>query len=157
KGFSVTANLLTTRTVFDQTGPLVVGLSEDVDWCRRATALGHRLVYEDTLAVSHPTRPDWPALAKKWHRTTLEGFHLHGASPKGRVTWALRAVAVSLSWAAHLPKVWRASQLSGGEKRAATAMLIRLRLARALWMLGQALKPGPDPANPAPSRPGAAE
>ena len=117
---------------------MVVGLSEDVDWCRRATAKGHRLVYDDALAVAHPTRSDWAALAKKWHRTTLEGYHLNGTSAAARAKWAARALAVSLSWVAHLPKVARDGRLSGREKAAAAGMLIRLRLARAVWMLGQA-------------------
>lgn len=38
KGFSVTANLVTARATFEQVGPMVVGLSEDVDWCRRAVS-----------------------------------------------------------------------------------------------------------------------
>lgn len=140
KGFSVTANLLTTRAVFMDVGDLIVGLSEDVDWCRRATARGHALVYADDLVVAHPTRRDWPALVKKWRRTTLEGFHLHGTGPRARLTWALRAGAVLGSIPVHLPKVLRSDRLaSGTERRRAARMLLRLRTARAGWMLGQAL------------------
>ncbi|MCA8882274.1 MAG: glycosyltransferase family 2 protein [Rhodobacteraceae bacterium] len=139
KGFSVTANLLTTRAVFDDTGPLIVGLSEDVDWCRRATAKGHALAYADTLRVSHPTRTDWAALSRKWRRTTLEGFHLNGTGPAARARWALRALAVAASGLAHLPRVLTSDRLAGpGEKLAAAGMLMRLRTARAVWMLGQA-------------------
>ncbi|MBE3639508.1 glycosyltransferase family 2 protein [Mangrovicoccus algicola] len=140
KGFSVTANLLTSRAVFEETGPMVVGLSEDMDWCFRARAKGHALVYRDELAVSHPTRQDWPALAKKWRRTTLEGFHLNGTSASGRAKWALRAVAVAASGPLHLPKVLGAERLSGQEKLRGAGTLLRLRAARAGWMLGQALR-----------------
>jgi GT2 family glycosyltransferase len=35
KGFSVTANLLTRRDVFEAVGPFRAGLSEDLDWCQR--------------------------------------------------------------------------------------------------------------------------
>lgn len=139
-GFSVTANLLTTRAVFADTGPLVVGLSEDVDWCRRATAKGHRLAYAEALRVSHPTRGDWEALARKWRRTTLEGFHLNGTDPAARAKWAARALAVAASGFAHQPKVLGSAKLSGSEKLAAAGMLLRLRLARAGWMLGQAAR-----------------
>ena len=140
KGFSVTANLLTSRAVFADTGPMIVGLSEDMDWCFRATAKGHGLVYSDALAVSHPTRQDWTALAKKWRRTTLEGFHLNGTSAAARAKWALRGLAVAASGPAHLPKVLRSERLSGSEKLRAAATLLRLRAARAGWMLGQALR-----------------
>lgn len=139
KGFSVTANLLTSRAVFVDVGDLIVGLSEDVDWCRRATAKGYSLVYADTLRVSHPTRPDWPALVKKWRRTTLEGFHLNGTTPAARAKWALRAVAVAGSAVVHLPKLLASDQLaSGTERRRAALTLLRLRAARAGWMLRQA-------------------
>lgn len=141
KGFSVTANLLTTRAVFEDVGPLIVGLSEDMDWCFRATAKGHSLIYADDLAVSHPTRQDWPALAKKWKRTTLEGFHLNGTSPGARVKWLLRAGVILASGPAHLPRVLGSDKLaSKTERRRGAATLLRLRAARALWMLGQALR-----------------
>ncbi|MBM7068989.1 glycosyltransferase family 2 protein [Actibacterium sp. 188UL27-1] len=140
KGFSVTANLVTTRSVFDRTGPLIVGVSEDLEWCQRATAKGARLVYADTLKVSHPTRIDWPALRKKWLRTTQEAFQLQPANAAGRLKWVLRAAAMPLSIAAHTPKVLRHPALRGAtERRAALATLARLRLTRAAWMLRQSL------------------
>ncbi|WP_108258482.1 glycosyltransferase family 2 protein [Mangrovicoccus ximenensis] len=141
KGFSVTANLVTSRAVFERTGPMVVGLSEDMDWCFRARAKGHALVYRGELAVPHPTRQDWPALAKKWRRTTLEGFHRNGTSAAARSKWALRALAVAVSGPAHLPKVLGSQKLRDGtERRRAAVTLLRLRSARALWMVGQALR-----------------
>lgn len=139
KGFSVTANLLTSRAVFDAVGPLVVGLSEDMDWCFRATAKGYPPVYADDLVVAHPTRPDWPALARKWRRTTAEGFQLNGTSGAARAKWALRALAVLASGPAHLPKLLASPKLSGpGERARGAATLLRLRAARAGWMLAQA-------------------
>jgi len=70
KGFSVTANLITTRAIFEDVGEFIVGVSEDLDWCQRATGKGYGLIYADALRVAHPTRTDWPALAKKWRRLT---------------------------------------------------------------------------------------
>lgn len=139
KGFSVTANLLTTRAVFDATGPMVVGLSEDVDWCRRATACGHVLAYNDALVVAHPTRQDWPALSKKWRRTTHEMYHSAGTSPKARVKWGIRALAMVASILPHIPQIFTNDRLSGTERWRALSMLIRLRLSRAFWMLQQAV------------------
>lgn len=139
KGFSVTANLLTTRAVFEDVGPLIVGLSEDIEWCLRATAKGHALIYAEDLRVRHPTRQDWPAIERKWRRTTAEMFQLHGTRPARRLLWALRAGAVFASGPVHLPRVARAPALSdAGERWRAAAMLLRLRATRAVWMLGQA-------------------
>ncbi|ABV95854.1 glycosyl transferase family 2 (plasmid) [Dinoroseobacter shibae DFL 12 = DSM 16493] len=140
KGFSVTANLLTSRTVFDRTGPFINALSEDLDWCRRAVATGAPLVYEDALAVAHPTRQDWPALRKKWLRLTEEGFATHGTNLPARASWALRAGAVLVSGPAHLPKVLHHDALSAVEKRRGAVTLLRLRGSRAVWMLRQALR-----------------
>ncbi|WP_246831444.1 glycosyltransferase family 2 protein [Pseudotabrizicola formosa] len=141
KGFSVTANLLTRRDVFEATGPFIHGLSEDLDWCRRATALGYRLVYAPELRVSHPSRGDWPALARKWRRLTEEGFGVNGQGGIARAKWGLRALAMPLSSLAHLPRVLTSPALSGpGERLGAAATLVRLRVLRMVWMLGQALR-----------------
>ena len=140
KGFSVTANLVTTRAVFDRTGPLIVGVSEDLEWCQRATAKGAKLAYEDALRVSHPTRTDWPALRRKWLRTTQEAFQLQPTNTAGRLKWTLRAAMMPLSILAHTPKVLRHPALrSATERRAALGTLVRLRLTRAAWMLRQSL------------------
>lgn len=139
KGFSGTGNLLTRRDVFADVGPFVPGLSEDVDWCRRARAKGYRLIHAPDLRVGHPSRNDWPALRRKWRRLTEEAFGLHGQGGAARLLWALRAALMPVSIAAHLPRILRDGRLSGpGERLAATGMLIRLRLIRAVWMLRQA-------------------
>lgn len=141
KGFSGTGNLLTRRDVFLATGPFRNGLSEDLDWCRRATAKGFKLVYADSLKVLHPSRGDWTALARKWRRLVDEGFGVNGNSPVARLKWALRALAMPASILVHLPKVLRHPALRDNlERRRALATLIRLRLLRMVWMLGQALR-----------------
>lgn len=138
KGFSVTANLLTHRPVFDEIGGFRPGLSEDLEWCRRATAAGYRLVHEDALRVAHPTRRDWPALRKKWHRLTQEAWGLERQDLRGRVLWAVRALAMPVSILAHAPRILRHSGLTAREKARGLATLARLRVRRAGWMLAQA-------------------
>lgn len=133
KGFSVTANLITSRATFEATGPFVVGVSEDLEWCRRATAAGHRLVYDADLAVSHPTRSDWPALAKKWRRLTAEEFGLQ----QGRMRWIAKALAMPISALAHAPRVLSHPALTRHEKARALVTLVRLRSARMVWMLSR--------------------
>lgn len=137
KGFSVTANLVTTRDVFTATGPFVVGLSEDVDWCRRAVLGGARLHYCADLRVTHPTRSDWPALRRKWRRMTEEAFELHMQS-RNRLGWLVRAAAMLPSALVHIPKILKHPGLNGaGERLRAMATLVRLRGRRSAWMLVQ--------------------
>lgn len=139
QGFSVTANLITSRSVFDATGPFRPGVSEDRDWCLRAGAKGFGLVYDDALRVSHPTRSDWKALVKKWKRLSSEGFHLAGTGPMQRIKWAVRAVAVALSAIAHMPKVMMHPDLSSTTERVrGLTTLFRIRLWRAGYMFWQA-------------------
>lgn len=139
KGFSVTANLLTSRAIFNDVGPLIVGLSEDIDWCWRAGAKGYKLVYADDLIVLHPTRSDWPDLVKKTRRLTNELFHLNGTAPAARAKWALRAVAVLLSAPIHLLALLRSPRLAGGQDRMRGAgTLLRMRALRFAWMMRQA-------------------
>lgn len=139
-GFSVTANLVTSRKVFEDVGPFRGGMSEDMDWCFRARDKGYRIVYADQMAVRHPTRSDWAALTGKWRRITREMFHLNGTSPAKRLKWLAR---IALIVGAALPyslRIWRSDRLTGaGEKLRATLTLWRLHVTRAGWMLRQVL------------------
>lgn len=144
-GFSASANLVTTRAVFETTGPFRAGVSEDKDWSQRAVAAGFQLRYDNALAVTHPSRQDWAALVRKWRRINAEGFGLVAGSARGRLGWGLRGLAMPLSILAHAPRILRHSTLTGVEKRRALATLARLRLMRCGWMLGQALRGAPAP------------
>ena len=139
KQFSVTANLLTWRSVFDATGPFRAGVSEDVDWCHRAVGAGYKLTYNADLAVMHPTRQDWPALERKWRRMCREAFELSGRGPLKRLLWTARSVAVLGSVAIHLPKLFLSRRLETfGERLRGVATLIKLRSVRCYWMVRQA-------------------
>ena len=140
KGFSVTANLLTTRAVFEATGPFRPGLSEDADWCWRATATGAALAYDPALRVRHPSRSDWTALKKKWRRLTDESWGLKGRGLGARAGWVARAGAVCASGVVDLRRVLGHPELSGAEKMRGAATLLRLRALRAVWMTVQALR-----------------
>jgi GT2 family glycosyltransferase len=143
QGFAVTANLATTRRIFEAVGDFRVGLSEDKDWCQRAVRAGFTLVYVDAMAVSHPTRSDWPALRKKWLRLTEESFALHLADGGSRGSWGLRAAAVLLSAVPHSVKVWASPKLGGaGERLRGMGTLFRQRIVRAGWMVRQSVSQG---------------
>ena len=137
--FSVTANMLVPREVFERVGPFDGSRAEDFDWGRRAHALGIALHFEPRLRVAHPTRADWPALRRKWRRMTSEGFFAHGTDFRGRLTWGLRSLAILASVLLHLPRVLRHRALSRRERLAAAATLVRLRALRCAWTLRQAL------------------
>lgn len=140
KGFSGSGNLVTRRDVFAATGPFIHGLSEDLDWCRRATAKGYRLAYDDTMRVGHPSRTDWPALHRKWRRLSQESFGVNGNAPLQRLAWAGRALLMPVSVMAHIPRILRHPDLrDGGERFRAITTLIRVRMVRMGWMLQQAL------------------
>ena len=139
KGFSVTANLLTRRAVFEDVGPFRPGMSEDLDWCARARARGWRLGYDEALRVAHPSRADWPALRRKWRRLTEETYGLGGGDLRARAAWGARALLMPASAVAHLPRVLRHPDLRPAERARAAGTLARLRLSRAAWMLRQAM------------------
>ncbi|MDB5661567.1 MAG: glycosyltransferase [Cypionkella sp.] len=140
KGFSVTANLLTRRDVFQAVGPFVPGLSEDLDWCHRARDLDYKLTCAEDLRVAHPSRSDWAALRRKWLRLTQEEFGVNGSTFKRRLRWGLKALAMPASIFVHAPKLLFSPRLGGvNERLAGLATLIRLRLRRCGWMLRQTL------------------
>lgn len=140
KGFTGAGNLVTTRQVFDDVGPFLNGVSEDLEWSQRAVEKGYDLIYVDDLVVSHPTRSDWQALKRKWRRMTDEAFQLAQVRPLGRLKWALRALAMPLSIFAHAPRILRHPGLrSGRERILALLTLVRQRLLRMVWMLKQSL------------------
>lgn len=130
-------NLVLPRTVFEGTGGFLPAVSEDKEWSQRAASKGYKLDFEDEFAVGHPSRQDWTALRRKWERLTVEAFLLREEAGQGRLGWALKALAMPLSALAHVPKVLRADGLSGGDKLRALATLLRIRMARMIWMLRQ--------------------
>ncbi len=140
QGFTGAGNMITRRDVFDAVGPFRGERAEDVDWSRRAVAMGFRLLYEDTLVVAHPSRSDWPALRAKWRRTTREMCATNGDHPRGRLRLAVRALAMPASVLVHLPRVLFSPNLASlGERLRGAATLARLRLQRMIWMLRQAV------------------
>ncbi len=132
--FTVTANLFTRRSIFDKVGGfLATGVSEDVEWCHRATAAGYRLGYKGDVIVRHPARPDWPALCKMTRRMDMEMFKLRVTSNVARIQWVLRILFYPLSAVAHTPKVLWSPNITGlGQRIGALIVLYRIRLLRSV-------------------------
>lgn len=131
RGFTVTANLLMERKVFDAVGGFRAGVSEDVEWCRRATRAGFRLGYASEAIISHPARRNWIELIKKWRRLTHEMYMLSIDEGRGRIAWFVR------SWLVLASPLWNARVVlssrelhSAAERRGALAVLFALRIWR---------------------------
>lgn len=130
-GFTVTANLFCPRTLFDRVGGFRNGVSEDLEWCRRATSAGYRIGYAERAVVGHPARRDWKELVRKWSRINAETYALNATGTGARVRWALRTLALPLSIVGHAPRVLRSRAIGGlGNRVRAMLTLVRLRLWR---------------------------
>ncbi|MBF9233915.1 glycosyltransferase [Microvirga sp. BT350] len=138
KGFSVSANLLTWRHVFQDVGDFRPGVSEDVDWCHRARKRKFYLIYDSSVLVTHPTRANMNELRKKWRRVVCESFELQAGLPFPRVRWAVRAGLVLASPMLDLRKLILSNRLRTPKERAAGIIaLFYLRALRAGWMVRQ--------------------
>ncbi|MEO8811348.1 MAG: glycosyltransferase [Caulobacteraceae bacterium] len=128
KGFSVSANLFCPAALFAAVGGFRAGVSEDVEWCRRATAAGYRLGYAPRAVVGHPARRTWPELRAKWRRTNAESRRLMEERPGGRLRWFLRCLVLPASAVVHTPRTLFSPSLPGVRSRlGALGMLYRLR------------------------------
>ena len=127
-GYSTTANMFVAREVFTKVGLFRAVVSEDVDWGKRATALGLRLRYVGDAVVSHPARREWSDLIGKWRRMTRESYALALEHPWGKLRWFARSWLILLSPLVHFLVVLRCDELPtlDGRLRAIGA-LIRLR------------------------------
>ncbi len=137
KRFAVTANLFARREAAMAIGPFAHGVAEDVDWCRRARALGFRLAFNARSIIGHPARRTWIELARKWDRLVAERWNGYGARGlAGRTLWAGLAAATALSAAPHLITVLTTRRLKRLRDRAAAAgVLVRIRWRRARRMI----------------------
>jgi GT2 family glycosyltransferase len=137
KGFTGSGNLFVPRKIFDAVGGFGTGVSEDVDWSRRAISKGYRLGYAPAAMVSHPARRNWNELRRKWERINRESFALEQQAPGGRLRWLARTMLLPASAVAHTPRVLRSPRLRNPRERAGA--LAVLFLCRA-WRFGDALK-----------------
>jgi glycosyltransferase involved in cell wall biosynthesis len=128
KGFTVTANMFVWRNVFPRVGFFRVGLPEDVDWGRRAAALGFRLRYAADVVVEHPARRDWAGLIRKWRLTTSNHYALARQTPFGRLRFFGRSWLILISPVIHIPVALCSGKLRTFDERLkAISILIRLR------------------------------
>ena len=144
-GFTGTGNLFVPRAVFDRVGPFGAGMSEDMEWCFRARSRGFRIGYAERAVVGHPARQTWAELRGRWVRMISEHYGLALMRPGGRLTFALKALAMPLSVLPHAVKVLASDRLPNARARLeAIGVLARLRLWRTgrMLLLASGMAPG---------------
>ncbi len=139
KKFSVTANLLVSRKIFNKVGDFKAEVSEDTEWCLRLVKHQIPLEYQAQLIVSHPTRNNWSELKRKWRRITDESYALFRDQNASNAKWVVRAFIVLLSGPAHIQKILSTNQLTKSEKVKAALTLLKLRTLRSIWMIKQSI------------------
>lgn len=141
KGFTGAGNLFCPRVLFEAVGGFRTGVSEDLEWSRRAVAAGYRLGYASDAVVGHPARRSWSELTRKWRRLNAETFGLSQGLKGRRLRWALRTLALPASAVAHTPKVLASPKLHTPRQRLdALAVLYAIRawrMADAFALLAQ--------------------
>ena len=138
KQFSVTANLGMAASIFAQVGPFGgIEIAEDLDWGRRAHALGFTTRYVPQMLVWHPARNNFDALARKWQRHIRHDWQAAGGQASAR--WWLKALALALSGPVEALRLLTSDRLQGaGNRWRGIGVLLRLRLFRATEMWRQA-------------------
>jgi glycosyltransferase involved in cell wall biosynthesis len=138
--YSVTANLMCRRCVFDKAGPFGgIDTPEDRQFGERAFAAGYATRFAPAMRALHPPRASYREMQRKWQRLTAQAFADHIGRGRSLLAWRLRAAAVALSWLPHMPRMLGSRRVHGVTNRLAGAsILVRIRLDRALDMLRQA-------------------
>jgi glycosyltransferase involved in cell wall biosynthesis len=132
-GFIGSGNLFVQREVFTAVGGFRSGVSEDVEWSRRAVSLGYYLMHDAGAVVGHPARDGWGEFARKWKRHTRESYLLAREKRLGRLQWLLQAWLVLVSPVPHSIVVLRSERLiSWRDRFAAIKALFQIRFFRFL-------------------------
>ena len=136
KGFSGTGNLAMARSVRDKVGPFAgIGVAEDVDWGKRATAIGLTFTYQPKMQVWHPARPDFDALCIKWCRHIAHEFADHQRRARPLWRWYARAAAMVVSIIPDGARLLVAPRVGGfGNRLRGLGVLARIRFYRATEM-----------------------
>ena len=146
--YAVSGNLFVSRAVFGRVGGFRAGVSEDMDWCWRASALGFRLGYAETAIVEHAARREWRELKRKHQRMERETLLLWSERRGWRRRWLWHAALVALSPLGHWWRVVTSPRLPGlCAKLLGLAGLVGIRLYRSGNMLRLMLMRNRPPAH----------
>ena len=137
QGFSGTGNLAMHRSVHEAVGPFAgIGIAEDRDWGRRASASGYRPVYVPAMRIYHPARTDVASLTMKWRRHVAHDWAEHRAAGRPLWRWLLKAALMPASVIVDGGRLLFSERLSGlANKMSGLAVLAKIRLLRCTEML----------------------
>ena len=144
-GLLLSANLIVEQGAFRQIGPFRIGVSEDREWCLRASRMGFPLVLVPTLAVAHFALGCRHRLFARWRRITVETYQFQRFEGRGAVAWLLYLVAVAGSPFWHWTRIFSDPRLGNchlGMRMKTVLLLFRLRFARVFWGLSELLRTG---------------
>ncbi len=144
KGFTGGGNLAVRAWVFRKVGPFLgINIAEDTEWGQRASAMGYRVRYEPDMIVYHPARRTFAELTEKWDRHISHDLREIQSTPRWRLRWSLRALAVLVSPLAEVPRILVSDRLKGPRARLlAMTGVTRIRLYRASAMLAAGIGSG---------------
>lgn len=136
-GFAATLNLAMHRDVHAAVGPFAgIGLAEDRDWGRRATAAGYRFNYSPAMRVFTPARAEMAELARKWQRHIAHDWAEHRGAGRPLLPWLAKAALMPASILVDGARLLGSPRLPGLANRArGLGVLARVRLLRASEML----------------------
>jgi GT2 family glycosyltransferase len=143
-GFGVTANLFVAQSTFDALGGFRrhTRSGGDRDFCERALAQGHQLIYAPGALVRHPARL-WPQLLAKQRRIVGGRLALAGPHPLARLQVLLLSLRPIVSESG---RVIRRRQLGWPRRLQLLLLVLLLRLGvllewfRLQWPGQQALR-----------------
>jgi len=133
--FTVTANLVTTRAVWDEVGPFPADRPDDKDWCTRAHALGFTLAYDPRIVVSHPTRGTLAALRRKSRRIIMKEMKRKPDGLRERLRRGVFALRIWWIFWRDLRLVLGSREITAAEKRRAVGALCAVSVSRSGYWL----------------------
>lgn len=117
--YTATCNMAVRKAVFAAVGDFAdISIAEDVDWGQRATALGRRIAYVDSMIITTPARATFAELSRKWRLHIGHGHKATLPLPFGRLRWLLRALSLAASPLVELPRIATSPRLSSPCERA---------------------------------------
>lgn len=130
----LTSNMWIRRDVFDVVGPFRHGVSEDVEWCHRATAKGYQLAFNPDLQVCHRALPSRQRLNDRWRRITHESWLYGRERGESNIAWLAKCCVVAASTFVHGARPLFDRRLTGLRLRLETsALLAEIRMRRAIY------------------------
>jgi len=140
--YSSTANLMMTRDVFEAVGGFGgINTPEDLNFGRRAHALGIVVRYVPEMVALHPAQGSFEEMRVRWQRLSVQHFSNSRQSGQPLLAWQARSLAVMVSSLAHIPVMLVSPRIAGiGNRLRGIGYLMRIRWARGLDMLRIARK-----------------